>query len=68
MRHINTAFTVSVDFSEKDEGVMLVARQDEKTKKVEIMNAFVGEEAYELFQRLITKPADRMKEDKEEKE
>lgn len=33
MVHINTAFTVSVDFSGKDEGVMLVARQDEKTKK-----------------------------------
>ena len=53
MMHINTAFTVAVDFSEKDKGVLIVGRQDEKGK-MKIINAFEGEEAYELFQKLIT--------------
>ena len=54
MMHINTAFTVAVDFSEKDKGVLIVGKTDEKGR-MKIINAFEGEEAYELFQKLKKK-------------
>lgn len=53
MQHINESVIVSVDFNEKDKGVLIVGRQ--KKGVVNIINAFEGEEAYELYQKLITK-------------
>lgn len=52
--HINTSFVVSVDFSEKDQGVLIVGKQ--RKGKMDIVNAFQGKEAYDLFQKLINKP------------
>ena len=47
--------TVSVDFSNKnDTGVMVVGRK-RMNQSVEIINAFQGEEAKELYKRLTTK-------------
>ncbi len=46
---------VSVDFSNKnDTGVMVVGRK-RMNQSVEIINAFQGEEAKELYKRLTTK-------------
>lgn len=46
---------VSVDFSNKnDTGVMLVGRK-RMNQSMEIINAFQGDEARELYERLITK-------------
>lgn len=45
---------VSVDFSNKnDTGVMVVGRK-RINQSVEIINAFQGDEARELYERLIT--------------
>lgn len=46
---------VSVDFSNKnDTGVMVVGRK-RMNQSVEVINAFQGDEARELYNRLITK-------------
>lgn len=46
---------VSVDFSNKnDTGVMVIGRK-RMNQSVEIINAFQGDEARELYNRLITK-------------
>lgn len=46
---------VSVDFSNKnDTGVMVVGRK-RMNQSMEIINAFQGDEARELYERLITK-------------
>lgn len=46
---------VSVDFSNKnDTGVMVVGRK-RMNQSVEIINAFQGDEARELYEKLITK-------------
>ena len=45
---------IGVDFSRgKDVGVLIVGEQ--KKGKVEIVNAFQGDEAWDLYQKLITK-------------
>lgn len=46
---------VSVDFTHgKDVGILVVGRKA-PGKDVEIINALQGEEAYELYKKLITK-------------
>ncbi len=52
MLHINESFIVSVDFSKEDTGVLIVGKQ--KKGKVDIVNAFQGEEAWDLFNKLTT--------------
>ena len=52
---VNECLLVSVDFTRgKDVGVLIVGRQTPK-KDVEVINAFQGEEALELYEKLITK-------------
>lgn len=52
---VNECVLVSVDFTRGiDTGILIVGRQA-PGKDVEIINAFQGEEAYELYQKLITK-------------
>ena len=51
----NECLLVSVDFTHgEDVGVMIVGRKKTKVD-VEIINAFQGEEALELYKKLITK-------------
>ena len=50
---INESVIVSVSFSEKDQGVLIVGRQ--KNGVMDIINAFQGKEAYELYMKLVTK-------------
>lgn len=57
MLHINESVVVAVDFSEKDKGVLIVGRQ--KKGVMQVINAFEGEEAYALYQKLITKKEDK---------
>lgn len=54
MHTINESIIVGVDFSEvQDHGVLIVVRQN--NGKIDILNAFQDEEAYALYQKLITK-------------
>lgn len=49
---INESLIIGVDFSQQDEGVLIVGRQ--KNGKVNIINAFQGKEAFDIYEKLIT--------------
>ena len=52
---VNESLIIGVDFTRgKDTGVLIVGRQLPK-KEVEVINAFQGEEAHDLYLKLITK-------------
>lgn len=51
---VNECLLVSVDFTKgEDTGVLIVGRQ-EKEGKVNIVNAFQGQEAIDIYKKLIT--------------
>ena len=54
MKYLSDSLLVGVDFSEKDKGVLIVGKK-RLNESVEIINAFQGEEARELYEKLITK-------------
>ena len=54
MTNLSDTLLVSISFSEKDKGVLVVGRK-RKNQSVEIVNAFQGEEALGLYKKLITK-------------
>lgn len=49
---INESLIIGVDFSERDNGVLIVGRQ--KNGEVTIINAFQGKEAFDIYEKLIT--------------
>lgn len=49
---INESLIIGVDFSNRDDGVLIVGRQ--KNGKVTIINAFQGKEAFDIYEKLIT--------------
>lgn len=50
---VNECLLVSVDFTQgKDTGVLIVGRQ--KKGKVDVINAFQGQEAIDIYKKLIT--------------
>jgi hypothetical protein len=51
---LSGSLIVGYDFSAKDQGVLIVGKP-EPGKQTTVINAFQGEEAYELFNKLITK-------------
>lgn len=53
MTNLNDTLLVSISFSDKDTGVLVVGRQ-RKNHSIEIVNAFQGEEALELYKKLVT--------------
>ena len=53
MTNLSDTLLVSISFSEKDKGVLVVGRK-RKNQSVEIVNAFQGEEALELYKKLVT--------------
>ena len=55
MNHLTDALICNIDF-EGDHGVLIVGRQNLKTGGLDIVNAFQGEEAMELYTKLMTKP------------
>ena len=58
--YISDCIIVSVDFSEEDVGVLIVGRKA-KGKDIDIINAFSGKEARDIYDRLVTR---KEKEDK----
>ena len=54
MKHLTDAVICSIDF-EGDNGVLIVGRQNRKGG-IDIINAFQGEEAMDLYTKLTTKP------------
>lgn len=51
---VNECLLVSVDFTKgEDIGVLIVGRQ-EKEGKINIVNAFQGQEAVDIYKKLIT--------------
>ena len=55
MKHLSDVVLCSIDF-EGDHGVLIVGRQNLETGGLDIVNAFQGEEAMELYTKLMTKP------------
>lgn len=54
MANLSDTLLVSISFSDKDSGVLVVGRK-RKNQSVEIVNAFQGKEALELYKKLVTK-------------
>ena len=53
MTNLSDTLLVSISFSDKDKGVLIVGRQ-RKNQSIEIVNAFQGDEALELYKKLVT--------------
>lgn len=53
MANLSDTLLVSISFSEKDKGVLIVGRQ-RKNQSIDIVNAFQGDEALELYKKLVT--------------
>lgn len=53
MTNLSDTLLVSISFSDKDKGVLVVGRQ-RKNQSIEIVNAFQGNEALELYKKLVT--------------
>lgn len=49
---INESLIIGVDFSNRDDGVLIVGRQ--KNGEVTIINAFQGEKAFDIYEKLIS--------------
>lgn len=49
---INESLIIGVDFSKRDNGVLIVGRQ--KNGDVTIINAFRGKEAFDIYEKLIS--------------
>ena len=54
MTNLSDTLLVSISFSEKDKGVLVVGRK-RKNQSIEIVNAFQGDEALGLYKKLVTK-------------
>lgn len=52
--NISDTILVSIDFHNQDTGVLIVGRK-RPNQSVEIINAFQGEEALKLYEKLVTK-------------
>lgn len=52
MTNLSDTLLVSISFSDKDTGVLVVGRK-RKNQSIEIVNAFQGDEALELYKKLV---------------
>jgi hypothetical protein len=52
MTNTNGAYIVSWDFSHEDVGVLIVGKQEKG--KMYIVNAFQGQEAHDIYEKLST--------------
>ena len=56
MKQVNETLLVSISLNtDTNTGVLIVGRQNRKKGAVDIINAFQGEEAMELYTKLTTK-------------
>ena len=53
MTNLSDTLLVSIRFSDKDTGVLIVGRK-RKNQSIAIVNAFQGDEALELYKKLVT--------------
>lgn len=53
MTNLSDTLLVSISFSDKDTGVLIVGRK-RKNQSIAIVNAFQGDEALELYKKLVT--------------
>ena len=53
MTNLSDTLLVSISFSDKDTGVLVVGRK-RKNQSIEIVNAVQGDEALELYNKLVT--------------
>ena len=53
MTNLSDTLLASISFSDKDTGVLIVGRK-RKNQSIEIVNAFQGDEALELYKKLVT--------------
>ena len=53
MTNLSDTLLVSISFSDKDTGVLVVGRK-RKNRSIDIVNAFQGDEALELYKKLVT--------------
>ena len=53
MSNLSDTLLVNISFSDKDTGVLVVGRK-RKNQSIEIVNAFQGGEALELYKKLVT--------------
>ena len=53
MTNLSDTLLVSISFSDKDTGVLIVGRK-RKNQSIDIINAFQGEEALGLYKKLVT--------------
>ena len=58
MTNLSDTLLVSISFSDKDTGVLVVGRK-RKNQSIDIINAFQGEEALDLYKKLITKKGEK---------
>lgn len=54
MTNLSDTLLVSISFSDTDTGVLVVGRK-RKNQSIDIINAFQGEEALDLYKKLVTK-------------
>ena len=54
MTNLSDTLLVSISFSNKDTGVLIVGRK-RTNQSIDIVNAFQGDEALELYKKLVTK-------------
>lgn len=53
MTNLSDTLLVSISFSDKDTGVLVTGRK-RKNQSIDIVNAFQGDEALELYKKLVT--------------
>ena len=53
MTNLSDTLLVSISFSDKDTGVLVVGRK-RNNESIDIVNAFQGDEALELYKKLVT--------------
>ena len=56
MKNLNDVLLVSIVIHPDKDDILIVGRQNKKIGSVDIVNAFQGEEAIELYKKLTTKP------------
>lgn len=52
MKRLTASVIVSVSFTDKDKGILLVGSQH--NGKVDVINSFSGKEAFDLYKKLTT--------------
>lgn len=52
MKRLTASVIVSVSFTDKNKGILLVGSQ--RNGKVDVINSFSGKEAFDLYKKLIT--------------